>query len=128
MRSRLRRTLAWAVLASAAATACAPLHRGNEPEAVVVFHNNSMDQADVYALGAGGAPIRVGTVFANRTESLRIPPDVLGAADRVNIIVRIFASSKVVASGPFSLGAGDSMEVTLPPEENLLAVLPTRGQ
>lgn len=128
MRSRLRRTLAWAALASAAATACGPFHRGSQPDAVVVFHNNSTDQADVYALGSGGQPIRVGTVFPNRTESLRIPPDVLGGADRVNIIVRVFASSKVVASGPFSLGPGDSMDVTLPPEENLIAVLPSRGQ
>jgi hypothetical protein len=126
MLSRLRCTLAWVVLASAAAAACGPFHRGNQPDAVVVFHNNSTDQADVYALGSGGAPIRVGTVFPNRTESLRIPPDVMGGANRVNIIVRVFASSKVVASGPFSLGPGESMDVTMPPEENLLAVLPTR--
>ena len=128
MFSRLRRTLAWAVLASAAVAACGPFHRGSQPEAVVVFHNNSTDQADVYALGSGGEPIRIGTVFPNRTETLRVPPEVTGAANRVNIIVRVFASSKVVASGPFSLGPGDSMDVTLPPEENLIAVLPTRGQ
>jgi hypothetical protein len=95
---------------------------------MVVFHNESTDQADVYALGSGGQPMRVGTVFANRTETLRIPPEVTGGANRVNIIVRIFASSKVVASGPFSIGPGDSMQVTLPPAENLLSVLPATGE
>jgi hypothetical protein len=127
MRSVLRGALAWAALAIGAA-GCGPFHRGAQPDAVIVFHNQSNDQADVYALSAGGEPIRIGTVFAQRSEALKVPASATGAADRVNIIARIFASSHVVASGPFSLGPGDSMDVTLPPEENMLAVLPTRGQ
>lgn len=127
MRSTLRRTLAGAVLA-VTATACGPFHRGGQEDAVVVFHNQSIDQADVYAIGAGGQPIRVGTVFGNKTETLRIPSDIIAAANRVNIVVRVFPSSRIVASGPFALGPGDSMDVTLPSEENQIAVLPSRGQ
>jgi hypothetical protein len=120
--------MAWAALSIVATAACGPFHRGSQPDSVVVFHNQSSDQADVYAIGSGGQAIRVGTVFAQRTETLRIPISVTGGAERVNIIARIFASSRIVASGPFSLGPGDSMDVTLTPEENMLAVLPSRGQ
>jgi hypothetical protein len=128
MRSLLRRTMALAVVSSLAVTACGPFHRGSQPESVVVFHNQSGDQADVYAIGSGGQPIRVGTVFAQRTETLRLPLSVTGAADRVNIIARIFASGRIVASGPFSISPGESMDVTLVPEQNMLAVLPSRTQ
>ena len=125
MRSTLRHTLAGAAF-TLMATACGPFHRGGQADAVVVFHNQSIDQADVYAIGAGGQPVRVGTVFGNRTETLHIPSDVIAAANRVNIVVRVFPSSKIVASGPFSLGPGDSMDVTRPSQENLIAVLPSR--
>ena len=128
MRPLLRRTMAWAVVSSIALTGCGPFHRGSEPESVVVFHNQSGDQADVYAIGSGGQPIRVGTVFSQRTEALKIPLSVTGGADRINIVARIFASGKIVASGPFSIGPGDSMDVTLVPEANMLAVLPSRDQ
>lgn len=128
MRPLFRRTMAWALLSSIAVAGCGPFHRGSQPESLVVFHNQSGDQADVYAIGTGGQAIRVGTVFAQRTETLHLPLSVTGAADRVNIIARIFASGRIVASGPFSISPGESMDVTLVPEQNMLAVLPSRTQ
>lgn len=107
---------------------CGPLHRGKQPESVVVFHNQSIDQADVYALGSGGDPYRIGTVFAGRTETLRVPASVSGGASRVNVIARIFPSGRVVATGPFNLGAGDSMDVTLTSDERMLSLLPSTSQ
>jgi hypothetical protein len=106
---------------------CGPFHRGSQPESVVVFHNQSPDQADVYALGSGGDPIRVGTVFAGRTETLNIPASIIGATNRVNVIARIFASGRVVVTGPFTIEPGDSMDVTLTSDEKILSVLPSRG-
>jgi hypothetical protein len=107
---------------------CGPFHRGPQPEGIVVFHNQSIDQADIYALGSGGDPYRIGTVFAGRTESLRVPASVSGGASRINVIARIFPSGRVVATGPFNLGSGDSMDVTLTSDERMLSLLPSTSQ
>jgi hypothetical protein len=126
MRLAFRRTLA-ALAVSLLVVGCGPVHHGSQPESVVVFHNQSTDQADVYALGSGGDPIRIGTVFAGRTDTLRVPATAT-AANRVNVIARIFGNGRVVVTGPFSLGPGDSMDVTLTSDEKMLSVLPSRGQ
>lgn len=127
MRYDLRRIGTLAAVALCAA-ACGPFRRGGPPDSVVVFNNQSTDQADVYAIGSGGEPVRIGTVFAGRSENLRVPQSITGGAQRVNIIARIFASPRTVASGPFSLAPGDSMVVTLASDEKLLSVLPPKGQ
>lgn len=127
MRYQLRRVALLAAIAISAA-ACGPFRRGGPPDGVVVFKNESTDQADVYAIGAGGEPVRIGTVFAGRTENLRVPQGISGGSDRVNIIARIFASPRTVASGPFTLAPGDSMVVTLSSDEKMLSVLPPKGE
>lgn len=127
MRYALRRVVTLVAAASAAA-ACGPFRRTGPADPVVIFHNQSSDQADVYAIGTGGEPVRIGTVFAGRTENLRVPQAVMGGAARVNVIARIFASPRVVSSGAFSLAPGDSMAVTLSSDEKILSVLPPRGQ
>src|SRR5690242_5006746 len=124
MRIEVRRSLAL-IVALVASAACGPFHRGATPEAVVIFHNQSTDQADVYALGPGGDPTRIGTVFAGKTEALRVNDAIVGGANRVNVIARIFPSGRVVSSGPFSLGPGDSMDLTLSSDERILSVLPS---
>jgi hypothetical protein len=124
MRTEVRRCIGL-IVALMASTACGPFHRGATPEAVIVFHNQSTDQADVYALGPGGNPSRIGTVFAGKTETLHVNDAIIGGANRVNVIVRIFPSGRVVASGPFSLGPGDSMDLTLSSDEKMLSVLPS---
>lgn len=116
------------VAVTASAAACGPFRRGGPPDGVIIFKNQSSDQADVYALGSGGEPVRIGTVFAGRTENLRVPQGIIGGADRVNIIARIFASPRTVASGAFSLAPGDTMAVTLSSDEKMLSVLPPREQ
>ena len=108
------------------AIACGPFHRGGPPDPVVVFRNDSPDQADVYALGSSGEPARIGTVFAGRSDTLRVPLSVTSGANRVNIIARIFPSSRAVFSGPFTVMPGDTMTVTLGADEKLLSVLPAR--
>jgi len=51
---------------------------------------------------------------------------VTSGANRVNIIARIFPSSRAVFSGPFTVMPGDTMTVTLGADEKLLSVLPAR--
>ena len=126
MRSLQRRTPAWALLSALTIAGCGPFHRGAQPEPEILFHNQSIDQADVYAMGPGGDPIRIGTVDGQKTNRLRVPD--VGASDRVNIIARVFPSSRIVASGPFTLVPGGVMDVTLPLDENTLGVLPARTQ
>lgn len=119
-----RRDVAMATLLFAAA-ACGPFRRGSgPPDSVVIFNNQSMDQADVYAVGSSGQPVRIGTVFSGRREMLRVPVGVTGGGGTLNVLARIFASSRVAVSGPISLSAGDTILVTLPVDEKLLTVLP----
>ena len=127
MRIELRRAMV-AVAAALALTGCGPFHRGSQLESVVVFRNQSLDQADVYAIGSGGNPTRIGTVFAGRTETLNVPTSITGGGGRVNVVARIFASGVLVVTGPFTLLPGDSMDVTLTSDEKILSVLPSRGQ
>jgi len=127
MRSFLRRAPAWALLSAVTLAGCGPFHRGAQPDTEILFHNQSIDQADVYAMGPGGDPIRIGTVYGQKTDRLKVPLSA-SSTDRVNIIARVFPSSRIVASGPFTLLQGGVMDVTLPSEENMLAVLPARTQ
>lgn len=127
MRIQIRRAVV-AVAAASALAGCGPFHRSSEPQSVIFFRNQSPDQADVYAIGSGGDPIRIGTVFAGRTETLRVPTSVTGGSSRVNIVARIFASGRLVVTGPFTLMPGDSMDVTLTSDEKILSVLPSRSQ
>lgn len=127
MRIQIRGALV-VVAAAMALTSCGPFHRGSQPESVVVFRNQSPDQADVYAIGAGGDPIRIGTVYAGRTETLRVPSSITGASSRVNVVARIFPTGRVVVTGPFTLMPGDSMDVTLTGDQKILSVLPSRSQ
>ena len=119
---------AWALVAAVALAGCGPFHRGGQPEPEILFHNQSIDQADVYAIGPGGDPIRIGTVMGEKTDRLRVPLSVVGGTDRVNILARVFPSSRIIVSGPFTLTAGGLMSVTMPSDENMLAVLPDRTQ
>ena len=128
MRSPLRRIPAWALLSAVTMAGCGPFHRGGQSDSEILFRNQSIDQADVYAMGPGGDPIRIGTVLGQKSSRLTVPQAVAGGSDRVNIIVRVFPSSRIVASGPFTLIPGGIMDVTLPSDENMLGVLPSRTQ
>lgn len=123
MRINVRRALTTSVTALLL-TGCGPFHRGGIPEPAILFHNDSTDQADVYAIGTGGDPIRIGTVFAGRTETLTVPSSIIGGANRVNVIARIFASGRVVSTGPFTITPGETMDVRLTSDEKMLSVLP----
>lgn len=128
MRVPLRRIPAWALVSAATLAGCGPFHRGGQPEPEILFHNQSIDQADVYAIGPGGDPVRIGTVMGEKSDRLKVPLSIIGGSDRVNVLARVFPSSRIVVSGPFTLDPGRLMSVTMPSDENMLAVLPDRTQ
>src|SRR5207247_5747024 len=69
----VRRAAFLALVGLAGPGACGPFHRGTSASAAIIFKNESLDQADVYASGPDGNPVRIGTVFAGATDTLRVP-------------------------------------------------------
>jgi hypothetical protein len=125
VRARGRLSLALFAALIAAPAACGPFHRGSSPEAQIVFVNESIDQADVYAAGPDGNAIRIGTVFGGRTETLRVPSSIVSQGGTISLTARILADGSV-GSGAFTLNSGDTMRVRLPPDKRSLVVLPDR--
>jgi len=105
--------------------ACGTFHRGSgEPPALLYFTNESLDQADVYAVSSGGASTRIGTVSGGRTDTLTVPRDVVARNDNVNLVARLLARSAMPSSGPIPIRPGDHLAVRLPIDQKMLVVLP----
>lgn len=106
--------------------ACAPLrHSPTESPAVLYFTNESLDQADVYAVTPGNQAIRIGTVMAGGTDTLTIPRDIAARGDNINVVARLLARSARPSSGPIPIHPGDRLSVRLPVDQKMLVVLPT---
>lgn len=114
------------IAAIAGLGACGPFHRGSGPTqtATVIFSNESIDQADVYAVVSGSPAVRIGTVFAGRTESLKVPGDVAGRGLNVNIVARLLAHRNAPSTGPLPINPGDKYQIRLPADQRQLVVLP----
>jgi hypothetical protein len=104
--------------------ACGPFHRGGVEDGTVVFVNESIDQADVYATGPDRNPLRIGTVTGSQTATLTVPATVVSQG-QVNIVARLLAGP-TLTTGLFPLRAGDSMRVTLAADRRSLIALPGR--
>jgi hypothetical protein len=107
------------------ATSCSRLHRGDDDRepAILLFENQSLDQADIFVSRGVGDNRRIGTVQAGRTESLVIPQEMV-AAGSINIIARLLARSFAPRTGAVAVNPGDRIRVTLPSDERQLTVLP----
>ena len=124
----MRHRPAAAALAVVLAVACGGRRGAVVPEepAVVVFENQSLFEATVFATARGGVPRRVGIVAPNRTETLAIRGDVLaaGGAGGLSISVRLLADRRMPTTGPLTVRPGDRFRVTLPTAANILSVVP----
>jgi hypothetical protein len=112
----------------AATSACGRFHRGeDEPamQAQIVFVNESLEQADVFAAAQGGETVRMGTVQAGRTETLNVPTQFVSRAT-VNIVARLLTRSGALRTGPIAINAGDRIQIRLPVNGNVLSVLPAQ--
>src|ERR1051325_9423842 len=103
------------VIAIAAATlaGCGPLRAGSSDTAKIVFSNQSLDQADVYAITGAGEPVRIGTVTPNRTETLTVPPPFSTGIDFA-VIARVLSRANPLGSGRLTLRPGESVSIRLP--------------
>ncbi len=127
--------LATAGLGVAAAAACSHAGRGElggeldrfgRGDALVVFDNQSLDQADVYAVTSGSDLTRIGTVFPGRADTLRVPASLVANGSGVNIVSRLLAHSYTPSSGILALHPGDIFQVTLSTDGRNLVALPAR--
>ena len=117
-----------AFAAAAGAAGCGPRRAGPaEPPAVVIFRNQSLAEAAVYAVPRGGVQSRIGTVQSGRTDTLILRGSAAGSGGAVAIVARMLASQGAPSTGPLTLLAGDTVVVTLPPDGRTLTVLPTGG-
>jgi hypothetical protein len=94
----------------------------SEP-AVMTFRNESLSQADVFAIGQGSNAMRIGTVMGGRTETLRIPAEVANRGT-IRIVARLLASSALPNSGTIAIHPGEHLDVRLPIDQRTLVVLP----
>jgi hypothetical protein len=116
------------VLIAAAASACGHLGMGGSTagNALVVFHNESLDQADVYVVPAGSDWVRIVTVFGGRTDTLVVRNSLVASGSGVNVVARILASSAVPQSGNIPLHPGDVFDLRLSPDLRTLSATPGR--
>ena len=129
MTSRHRRSRFSALIAAGVLLAVAACHRGFggggsglEP-ALLFFTNESLDQANVYAVVPGVEARRIGTVMPGRTDTLSVPADLVQRGS-LNIVARIFARSTVAQTGNVILQPGEEYTVKLPFDQKLLSFLP----
>ena len=109
------------------ASACGPFRSAQDTgQAYLYFSNESIEQADVYVVSPGSQAVRVGTVFAGRSETLKVPSSVVSRGGQVNVVARFLARSATAQSGPIPLQRGDRLEIRLPIDQKLLVVLPAR--
>jgi hypothetical protein len=90
---------------------------------VIVFTNESLDQATVYVVAPGADFRRIGTVIPGRTEALTVPSEFANRGT-VNIVARLLARSEVPQTGPVSLRPGERYEVKLLGDARILSFLP----
>jgi hypothetical protein len=115
---------ACAVAIIGAAACGSSRHTPAEAPAMLYFTNESLDQADVYAVLRGNQPIRIGTVMAGRTDTLIVPRDIASRGDNVNVVARLLAQSATPSSGPIPIHPGDRFQIRLPVDQKVLLVLP----
>jgi hypothetical protein len=115
------------VVVAALAAACSSATRtgtaGTDRPAVILFTNQALDQAAVYAIRSGGDVRRIGTVPSGRTETIVLPRDFVSAGS-ITIVAVPLASNRAASTGPVTMRPGDRYAVTLPTSENILSLLP----
>lgn len=92
--------------------------------ATVVFSNESLTQADLFAVMPGVDARKLGTVMAGRTEELKVPADIVRRSGSLNFVARLLARSGTPGSGPVPIRPGDRLQIRLPIDGRSLFVVP----
>jgi hypothetical protein len=131
LKTGVRRAVAAACVVGVAGTAaCGHLGMGGSgaSDALIVFHNESLDQADVYAVAPGSSLERIGTVLPGRADTLRVRASMLASGSGVNILARLLARSNTPSTGSIPLHSGDMFDVRLTSDGRTLSALPSVGR
>ena len=110
-----------------ATVSCGGFHSGAEPgtgPTIVVFQNESLDQADLFAIRRSSGALRLGTVMAGRTDTLQIDTGTIPAGENVDFVARLLSRRSTPHSGQVAVLPGQWLTVTLPSTANILSVLP----
>lgn len=103
---------------------CGRLRPGNPAdEAYVIFTNEALEQASVYASVGGVEGNRIGTVMPGRTDTLLVPRSYIGRGG-VWITARLLARRERPTTGSIPMHRGDRLYVRLPSDARQLIVLP----
>jgi hypothetical protein len=113
-------------LAGAAACGHFGMGSGGASDGLIVFHNESIDQADVFVVAPGTSFERIGTVFPGRTDTLRVRASILATGSGVNVVARLLARSNTPSTGSIPLHSGDMFDVRLTSDGRTLTALPSR--
>ena len=104
-----------AVLGAAACTGKGANAPVPEPETTVLVENQAWLDVNVYAVSGGGGRIRLGTVTANSSRSLRIPQGVVGIGQNLQFFVDPIGSNNTGTSYNIFVRAGERVRLTVPP-------------
>lgn len=95
---------------------------GMQEPGQIIFTNDSQQQADLFAVAPALGQRRLGTTFAGRTDTLRIPVELVTQGS-LSLVARMFGGG-TAGSGVIVLRSGESLRVRLPFDGKLLVVLP----
>src|SRR5437868_14403903 len=88
----------------------------------IIFTNESLEQADLFAVASGMGARKLGTVFSGRTDTLKVS-GALALSGGVSLVARTL-SGGTAGSGSVALHAGEALRVRLPLDRKQLVVLP----
>src|SRR3954470_15161012 len=90
-------------IALAGTVSCGGFHSGAQPgegPTTVVFQNQSLEQADLYAIRRSAGALRLGTIMSGRTDTLQIADGTIPAGENVDFVARLLAKGSTPHSGP----------------------------
>ena len=119
--------LAILLLSPAACSRNRPVGIDPNQGATIVFANESLSQAELFAVMPGVGSRKLGTIMAGRTEEIAVPPELVRRGGGLNLVARLLARSNTPGSGPITLLPGDRLSVRLPIDGRSLYVLPARS-
>lgn len=97
-------------------TSCRSTQRADDQTlgATLVFVNQSLENAEVYAVTRGASQVRLGMVMQGERQTFEIPARLLRQGANLTIVARTSARARSISSGPVTATSGEAVHVTLP--------------
>lgn len=125
---RLRPLAASALCAIACGPPRTAATTGGAAEVLIIFRNESLNQADVFVVGSASDMARVGSVYGNHTDTISFDLRSVSGSGTLSMLARVRQTGRAARSGPVALHRGDILRVTLPMSETMLNALVIRPE